>query len=155
MLPLKGPSGDSATGRFREHRVPDGEMEIDLFRDDGLVHDVVSSIAVADGVMWVGTYFGLSRYDGRRWRSYCQTDSGLAGDFINAVCADGPVVWVATDSGLSRFDSRDWTPLRRDESRVQGESFTAVRSRPRSPAQPRSRPVTRWSMWPRSGGSPR
>ncbi len=104
---------DNATGQFREHRDPDGEMEIDLFRDDGLVHDVVSSIAVADGVMWVGTYFGLSRYEGRRWNSFSVKDSGLAGDFINQVRARGPVVWIATDQGLSRFDSSTWHTWRR------------------------------------------
>jgi len=99
---------DGDTGQFREHRDPDGEMEIDLFRDDGLVHDVTSAIRVADGVMWVGTYFGLSRYDGRRWRSYSEEDSGLAGDFINYVEARDGVAWIATDQGLSRFDGRTW-----------------------------------------------
>lgn len=103
------------TGSFREHRDPDGEAEIDLFRDDGLVHDVTSSVAVADGVMWVGTYFGLSRYDGRRWRSYNQEDSGLASDFINYLRANGGEVWIATDRGLSRFDSDAWHTWRRSE----------------------------------------
>jgi ligand-binding sensor domain-containing protein len=99
--------------RFREHRDPDGEMEIDLFRDDGLVHDVTSTVAVDEGVMWVGTYFGLSRYDGRHWRSYNQEDSGLAGDFINFLKASGEVVWIATDQGFSRFDSVTWQTWRR------------------------------------------
>jgi ligand-binding sensor domain-containing protein len=99
---------ERASGRFREHRDPDGEMEIDLFRDDGLVHDVTSSVAVSGGVMWVGTYFGLSRYDGRHWNSYSEQDSGLAGDFINSLASDGDVVWIATDQGLSRFDFKSW-----------------------------------------------
>ncbi|MGD8328825.1 MAG: regulator [Acidobacteriota bacterium] len=99
---------DAQTGDFREHRDPDGELEIDLFRDDGLVHDVVSAVSIADGVMWVGTYFGLSRYAGRRWQSFNQDDSGLASDFINFVKADGDAVWIATDQGLSRFDSHTW-----------------------------------------------
>lgn len=99
---------DSDTGHFREHRDPDGELEIDLFRDDGLVHDVTSAISVSADTMWVGTYFGLSRYAGRRWQSYNQEDSGLASDFINFVKADGDVVWIATDQGLSRFDSHTW-----------------------------------------------
>lgn len=103
------------TGRFREHRDPDGEMEIDLFPDDGLVHDVTSSIAWKDGVMWAGTYFGLSRYEGRRWKSFSRHDSGLASDFINFVQTGDDEVWIATDRGLSRFDSIDWhTWTRRD-----------------------------------------
>jgi len=104
---------DAGTGKFRQHRDPDGEMEIDLFRDDGLVHDVTSAIGVSGKLMWVGTYFGLSRYDGRRWKSYNQEDSGLAGDFINFVRARGDQVWIATDQGLSRFDSETWHTWRR------------------------------------------
>lgn len=106
---------ERATGRFRAHRDPDGEVEIDLFRDDGLVHDVTSSVAVSNGVLWAGTYFGLSRYDGRRWRSFGQEDSGLAGDFINAVVARDGVVWIATDQGVSRFDDAIWHTWRRQQ----------------------------------------
>lgn len=104
---------EAGSGQFREHRDPDGEMEIDLFRDDGLVHDVTSAVAFAKGTMWVGTYFGLSRYAGRRWRSYSEADSGLAGDFINFLKAEGEVVWIATDQGLSRFDTQTWHTWRR------------------------------------------
>lgn len=107
---------DRETGTFREHRDPDGEMEIDLDPDDGLVHDVVSSVSVSDGVMWVGTYFGLSRYDGRHWTGYSERDSGLANDFVNQVTAQGESVWVCTDQGLSRFDSERWHTWRHDEA---------------------------------------
>ncbi|MDH3628626.1 MAG: regulator [Acidobacteriota bacterium] len=110
---------DRVTGQFREHRDPDGEMEIDLFRDDGLVHDVTSAIGVSGDLMWVGTYFGLSRYDGRRWKSYSQMDSGLAGDFINFVVARDDLVWIATDQGMSRFDGQTWHTWRR----LPGRSF--------------------------------
>lgn len=99
---------DAKTQRFREHRDPDGEMEIDLFRNDGLVHDVTSAVSVANGIMWAGTYFGLSRYDGRHWQSYNATDSGLAGDFINFVKAQADSVWIATDQGLSLFATNQW-----------------------------------------------
>jgi len=114
---------DLRTGVFRDHRDPDGEMEIDLFRDDGLVHDVTSAVAAGDGVLWVGTYFGLSRYDGRRWQSWGEKDSGLAGNFINALTARDDVVWIATDQGLSRYDSVTWHTWRR---RAGGVEITAT-----------------------------
>ncbi len=106
---------DSETGRWRDHVDPDGEMEIDLFPDDGLVHDITTAVSRADGVLWVGTYFGLSRYDGVRWRGYFDHDSGLASNFINFVRARGPVVWVCTDQGLNAFDGTTWVTYRRDE----------------------------------------
>ena len=113
---------DNSTGGFRVHRDPDQEMEIDLFRDDGLVHDVTSAIALGENdTLWIGTYFGLSRYRDRRWRSWYAKESGLAGDFINFMRADGDKVWIGTDTGVSRFDSATWHTWRREEN---GAGFT-------------------------------
>jgi len=91
---------DRRTGRWREYRDPDGEMEIDLLADDGPIHEVTSFIAYDEGVLWQGTYFGLSRYDGRRWRSFTKADAGLPGDFISHVAARGHTAWIGSDEGL-------------------------------------------------------
>jgi ligand-binding sensor domain-containing protein len=106
---------DRETQRWREYRDPDGEMEIDLLRDDGPIHDVTSFVAYDAGLLWQGTYFGLSRYDGRRWRTYLARDAGLPGDFINHVSARGKVVFVATDQGLGVFDGTTCVTHRRAE----------------------------------------
>ncbi len=109
---------DTTDGQWREFRDPDGEMEIDLFPDDGVVHDVTTGVAFAEGVLWVGTYFGLSRYDGTHWSGYFDDDSGLASNFINAVRARGRSAWICTDQGLSTFDGDTWvTYRRRDDGR--------------------------------------
>ncbi|MBI4676588.1 MAG: regulator [Elusimicrobia bacterium] len=99
---------EKSAGRFRQHRDPDGEFELDMFRDDGLIHDITTSVAFSDGVLWGGTYFGLSRFDGRRWMSYTKDDSGLVGNFINFLRTKGDAVWIATDEGIGRFDSKVW-----------------------------------------------
>jgi len=99
---------DFAGGVWREYRDPDHEMEIDLFRDDGLIHDITSAIDYADPILWVGTYFGLSRYDGRAWMSFMEHDSGLPSNFINAVRAEGRWAWICTDRGLAAFDGSTW-----------------------------------------------
>ncbi len=104
---------DPETGRWREFRDPDGEMEIDLFPDDGPVHDVTASVDFDDGILWQATYFGVSRYDGRHWRSYFKQDSGLASDFINFVRARGRTAWLCTDDGLSVTDGERWVTYRR------------------------------------------
>ncbi len=119
-----------STGRWRDYRDPDGEMEIDLFPDDGLVHDVTVSVVYEEDVLWVGTYFGLSRYDGARWRGYFDDDSGLASNFINFVRARGREVWVSTDDGLNSFDGETWITYRRDSIGSGGEIlFTKERER--------------------------
>jgi ligand-binding sensor domain-containing protein len=114
---------DKATEHWKDYLDPDGEMELDVFRDDGPVHDITSSVSYADGVVWVATYFGLSRFDRTRWRGYLDSDSGLVSNFINFVRANGPDAWVCTDKGLSRFDGETWTTFRRLEN-GQGEVQT-------------------------------
>ncbi len=112
---------DLETGRWREHRDPDHEMEIDLLPDDGPVSDVVASVAYEEGILWAGTYFGANRYNGRRWQSYSKEDSGLASNFINRVVAEGTTAWFATDDGLSHFDGEIWTTYgTADEGEGQG-----------------------------------
>lgn len=111
---------DLETGRWREYRDPDGEMELDLLPDDGPVSDVVASVADADGVLWAGTYFGANRFDGRYWTSYSKTDSGLPSDFVNWILPEGRDAWIATDAGLAYSDGTTWTVYRRDEGSTGG-----------------------------------
>ena len=97
---------------WKAYRDPDHEMEIDLYRDDGLIHDVTSGVSQAEGVLWISTYFGLSRYDGRLWKSYLEHDTGLPSNFINTVRARGRWVWLSTDDGLAAFDGERWIVYR-------------------------------------------
>jgi len=100
------------TGQMRDYTDPDQEMEIDLFPDDGLVHDITTGSSYSEGVLWVGTYFGMSRYDGTRWKGYFDHDSGLASNFINFTKAQGLAVWLCTDNGLSNFNGETWITYR-------------------------------------------
>jgi len=112
---------DPSRGRWKDYRDPDGEMEIDLFRDDGLVHDVIASVACDDADrVWVGTYFGLSSFDGRRWRNFLDHDSPLTSNFVNFVAARGNYAWIATDNGLCATDRENWWVYRRDTTSQQG-----------------------------------
>ena len=109
---------DSKTRRWNAHRDPDREMEIDLYRDDGLIHIITTSASYVDKVLWASTYFGLSRYDGRHWRGYMDHDSGLASNFINlSKGRSGSSCYNATDLGLavlSDFATDTWVSYRRD-----------------------------------------
>lgn len=98
---------------FRDYVDPDGEMEIDLFPDDGVVHDITTAVSYADGILWVATYFGMSRYDGTSWKGYFDHDSGLASNFINFVRARGDVAYLCTDEGLSAFNSEEWVTYKK------------------------------------------
>ncbi|MEE9117382.1 MAG: regulator [Calditrichia bacterium] len=109
---------DVKTQTWSEYLDPDGEMEIDLYRDDGLVHVITTSASYVDGVLWASTYFGLSRYDGRNWRGYMDHDSGLPSNFINlALGRSGQSCYNCTDKGLgvlTDFETDTWVTYKMD-----------------------------------------
>lgn len=122
---------DAATRTWNAHRDPDREMEIDLYRDDGLIHVITTSASYVDGVLWASTYFGLSRYDGRNWRGWMDKDSGLASNFINFTKGrDANSCYNATDYGLAvlaDFATDTWvTYLREAEDAETWSAFVGI-----------------------------
>ncbi|MHB1309127.1 MAG: two-component regulator propeller domain-containing protein [Limisphaerales bacterium] len=75
--------------------------------EDGLVDNVVQSLLVTtDGYLWIGTEFGLSRFDGRRFLNFTPANTpalALAGEDVSAL-AEGPdgTLWAGTYGGLIR-----------------------------------------------------
>ncbi|MBZ0258510.1 regulator [bacterium] len=114
---------DIKTGQWTDHHDPDGEMEIDLYRDDGLIHIITTSVSFSQGVMWASTYFGLSRYDGRHWRGYMDHDSGLRSNFINFAKGRGAnACYNCTDKGfsvLADFESDVWVSYFKENEEAQ------------------------------------
>lgn len=86
--------------------------------EDGLPQNTVFSICQdRDGLMWMGTMDGLSRYDGydfRIWRSSAADSTSLCSDIVHHVFTDGGGrLWAGTSEGLSLYDSgtdsfRNW-----------------------------------------------
>lgn len=111
------------TGKFRDYVDPDGNMEIDLIPDDGVVHDITTGGAWSDGILWIATYFGLSRYDGVHWKGYFDHDSGLASNFINYVYSKNNVAYVCTDQGLSITDGDTWVTYKTNENDANGKAI--------------------------------
>ena len=100
-------------------------MELVLFKNQGLIHIIVSNVAWNPDtkMVWASTYFGLSGYDGRNWHNYLTKDSGLASDFINAPKSRRNEVWACTDKGLSMLDysTNTWVTYRPSKQKGQGE----------------------------------
>jgi branched-chain amino acid transport system substrate-binding protein len=92
---------DVATERWKPYIDPDHEMEIDLYRDDGIVHVITTAASRVDGALWVSTYFGNCRYDGRHWRGYYAFETGFPSDFTNfARGRSANEGWFGTDKGI-------------------------------------------------------
>jgi len=106
---------DVKTDHWKDYNDPDGETEIVLYKDQGLIHEITTSVSYVekDKVLWVATYFGASRYDGRNWQNFLDKDSGLPSNFLNHVKAvDGNHVWFSTDKGLAYYDGENWAVYR-------------------------------------------
>lgn len=101
------------TKRWDIYDDPDGENELVLFKDQGLIHNIVSSVSYVDNILWVSTYFGNSRYDGRYWHNFLTKDSGLPSNFTNYVKGvDAHHAWFCTDKGLAYYDGANWAVYR-------------------------------------------
>jgi predicted CXXCH cytochrome family protein len=104
---------DVKTERWKNYDDPDGETELVLMKDQGLIHEITTSVSYVDKILWVATYFGASRYDGRYWHNFLQKDSGLPSNFLNQIKAvDANRAWFATDKGLAYYDGTNWAVYR-------------------------------------------
>jgi len=105
---------------------PDGEMEIDLYRDDGIIHVIVTGVSSVEDVMWTSTYFGNSRYDGRHWRGFYADETGLPSDFTNNVKArSANECYFAMDKGLgvvADFPTESVVAYTRDPNTLRGKA---------------------------------
>ncbi|HIE66234.1 MAG TPA: hypothetical protein EYG28_03240 [Nitrospiria bacterium] len=73
---------------------------------------VVSSTIDANNHLWIGTLGGgLSRFDGKNWKSFTTRD-GLAGNMVHALQIDSNgILWIGTNGGVSRFDGKRFANL--------------------------------------------
>lgn len=75
-------------------------------QDDGLAQSQVLSVYQDTlGYLWVGTYSGLSRYNGHHWKQYTQKE-GLSRNYIKVLSEDhlGRVL-VGTSGGLNYLEN--------------------------------------------------
>lgn len=74
--------------------------------EDGLSsYNVNCVFQDADGYIWIGTDYGLNRYDGSSIRTYTKEENGLCHNYVNSIIEDqNKMFWiVACDKG------GDWT----------------------------------------------
>ncbi|MDO3627617.1 response regulator [Mucilaginibacter sp. BT774] len=79
--------------------------------DEGLSHTDANDIAQdKQGFIWIGTNFGLDRYDGYKVRKYYNSNEPLNNAYKNRVVCLYPDnegnIWLSTEGGLQRFDMR-------------------------------------------------
>jgi ligand-binding sensor domain-containing protein len=111
---------------WKDYLDPDGEMEIDLYRDDGIIHVIVTGVSAMENVLWISTYFGNCRYDGRHWRGFYADETGLPSDFTNNVKARSiNECYFAMDKGLgvvADFPTDSVVTYTRDPNTLRGKA---------------------------------
>ena len=95
-----------------------GLIRYDLIQDrivtrydskNGLVSDIVTTVKIdSRGNKWIGTHGGgLSKFDGKSWRSYTVPD--LADPYVYDILFDRTGrMWVANWKGVSILDGAEW-----------------------------------------------
>ncbi|MDB5222826.1 MAG: putative signal transduction histidine kinase [Chitinophagaceae bacterium] len=78
--------------------------------DEGLIQSQVNAFCQdADGYTWIGTYGGLSRFDGSAFTNFSTAD-GLPDNYISALTIDHEgALWCGTANGLSRYNGKKIT----------------------------------------------
>jgi len=116
-----------ARNQWKTYLDPDGEMEIDLYRDDGIVHVITTAVTYVEKVLWVSTYFGGCRYDGRHWKGFFSHDCGLPSEFNNSVKGrSAQEGWFCSDKGLgvcAEADSDTWVTYKTDGTHHRGQAI--------------------------------
>jgi len=125
---------DPKSAYFKEYRDPDRDFHFDLVPDDGPINDITSWIAWNDGVLWHCTYFGLSRYDGKFWKTWVQDKTPLPSNFTQFAWPVGRTCWIGHDRGASLTDGTNWVNYLVGEK---GEGIVEVH-RPGKPMEKRA-----------------
>lgn len=73
--------------------------------EHGLVHPRVNTMVIdSKGFLWIGTYMGLSRFDGQHFRTFRHDPNNiksLSGDYIRSMLIDSrDRLWIGTEDGV-------------------------------------------------------
>lgn len=88
---------------------PNRDVKVFLMKD-GLLSDYVNCIAQDKfNMIWIGTEFGLNKYDGLQMTSFIfdpQNPHSISNNFIHDIYVDkiNDPIWIATDAGLNKYD---------------------------------------------------
>lgn len=80
--------------------------------EDGLIQSQVNNLCLDnEHRLWMATYGGVSRFDGKEFLSYSR-QNGMPGNFVNTVFVDkSDVVWFGTQNGLVKLQNRRLTTI--------------------------------------------
>ncbi len=103
--------------------------------NSGIAGDTVNAVTFQeDGVKWIGTVNGLTRFDDDNWTTFTMDNSGLPANSIKCLMEDNNgKLWIGTDGrtttnagGLVIFDGYFWDAYTPSNSVIPGKCVTAI-----------------------------
>jgi len=91
--------------------------------EDGLPQNKISCLKqTRDGYLWIGTHFGLLRFDGLRFTSFNEvTTPQIKNESIDALAEDSEgILWIGTEGGLLSYRNHDFKPMHITTQQNQG-----------------------------------
>ena len=81
--------------------------------EDGLLQVVANTIIQDDfGYIWVGSQFGLTRFDGVRFKTFTRKDHPALGAYIRKLFIDSNgYMWIGTSSGLLLYKDKKFSSV--------------------------------------------
>ncbi|MFH0895891.1 MAG: two-component regulator propeller domain-containing protein [Bacteroidota bacterium] len=114
-------------GLYKRHKT--GTLVGFYNTSNGLISNNVQCIAVDNqGVKWIGTDNGISRFDDINWTSYSNDNSGLPENFIRTIAIDiFGNKWIGTFySGLVKYNDTTWSVFNTSNSGILENIVTTV-----------------------------
>ena len=71
-----------------------------------IIDNVITSIYISHNYKWIGTRYGLNRFDGLNWKDITTTNSKLPDNFINLIKVDQTgIIYLGTDNGIGIYSN--------------------------------------------------
>lgn len=82
-----------------------------LMGNSGMPDNTVHAVFAKNGVKWIGTDYGLVKFDNSNWTIYQTGNSGIPGNSVRSILVDDTLaVWIGTfTGGLARLHDTTWT----------------------------------------------
>ncbi len=96
--------------------------------EDGLSNNTIYDILEDKyGYIWIGTAFGLSRFDGKSFKNYYhkpQDPTSISNNKIHSIIEDSNGdLWIGTDDGLNRFSRKNESFQRYYENKYKSDAL--------------------------------
>ncbi len=105
------------TGHHRRHQKENRMGNPNYVLDIAIDHN---------NIKWIGTWgAGLSRFDGKQWKTFTAGNGTIGGNFVHALEIDSEgTLWAGTDQGVSRFDGKQWTTYTTQDGLLDNNVFS-------------------------------